>query len=36
MSGVHTRKIEAGEGDSHFICYKNLTKFNALADAFLS
>ncbi len=34
--GILLHYIEAYEGDSHFICYENLTKFNALVDAFLS
>ena len=35
IPGAEVEIFEADEGGSHFMCYENPTKFNALVDAFL-
>ena len=35
IPGAQVAIFEADEGGSHFMCYENPTKFNALVGAFL-
>ena len=35
IPGAQVEIFSADEGGSHFMCYENPTKFNALVDAFL-
>ena len=36
IPGAEVEIFKAGEGGSHFMCYENPSKFNALVEAFLS